>query len=259
MTPQLPTRDANLEALRRLLSERREDNAEAAWEESLSQLGVRLPPVKEKKKPKTSADAANAGEEGSVFVTVAMTVGVKFVFMMMKKDPELKDEILVLLSSLLSELPALSLQSVTKDQSAALDELEQHLLGSLFEAGPNLDLSQNIFSTAASSLVPKEDQSGSRIICELFSLLAKSRGSLRTNLLLARILVSQPALLSQAVVKELRQMATVSHAWLRPAPGSVEEMILAWKVCHAIDVCVDLLQNTDGVLVCGNRRQSSRW
>jgi len=188
------------------------------------------------------ADEEKEGGANRILCKMAVRTGLSFFFFMLERDPEAKDFLLLSSTSFLADLKPLSLHN-------GLGTLEQESLAKvqtfLVKSAAEPQSLEGRGSSRAASLpfcVTSTDTSDNAL-SSLISL-ALALGSLGTNLILARLLYSNPPILKSQHLKQLRLMSTVSQTWsldtppscssrariFRPSPGSAEEIIEAWEL-----------------------------
>eukprot|EP00961_Rhodomonas_salina_P125721 1693799-Rhodomonas_salina.1 len=142
-----------------------------------------------------------------------MSTGLQFMFLMMNSNLELKHDVLVFFSSMLRTLDPLDFQGLDKVQSASLDQLEHYLAESITKDVDLQDLAHGFFNRMGSVLANKEEKGNQKDVLDLLVALVNVRGSLSTNVLLARILATKPDLLTSKSLAELRKITSFSHPW----------------------------------------------
>ncbi len=176
------------------------------------------------------------GAEGSskkILCKLAVNTGLSFFFFMLERDPEAKGFLLQSSASVLAELPPLALH-------AGLGRLE---LESLAKVQSFLEKTAGAALPTTRALVTGDLSSANYALSSLISF-ALARGSLGTDLVLARLLFSSPHILKAHHLKQLRCMCTISQTWssdasssstsrvrvFRPQPGSPDELVEAWEL-----------------------------
>lgn len=165
---------------------------------------------------------------------LAVNTGLSFFFYMLERDPEAKGFLLQSSASVLAELPPLALHAgLGRLELESLAKVQSFLEKTIMEA-PHPEYSKP----------RREDQSFvDHALSSLISF-ALARGSLGTDLVLARLLFSCPHILKSHHLKQLRCICSISQTWnsdasssstsrvrvFRPQPGSPDELVEAWEL-----------------------------
>eukprot|EP00961_Rhodomonas_salina_P037632 505945-Rhodomonas_salina.1 len=185
-----------LQLLKKLLS-RDESRPSTSWDWFISQVHV---PEDIPSAPQTSRSTneesrtvapsqTTADGPEQHFAQLLVGTGLKFALHALKRDAEFKREVLECFCVLVGQMPDLALRGVKQWPGNVLDQFEEFLCGDDTDAA---GMEQNVLALTG---------------------LANARGSLMTNLNIAKLLLRSPEALTAESFKTLRKMAETTHRW----------------------------------------------
>jgi hypothetical protein len=194
--------------------------------------------------PGSGAPDSEEGAIGSsrkILCKLAVNTGLSFFFFMLERDPEAKGFLLQSSASFLADLPPLALH-------AGLGCLE---LESLSKVQAFLEKTAAAPPGPPAGAALGSDTSTADLALSSLISFALARGSLGTDLVLARLLFASPHILKTHHLKQLRCMCTISQTWssdaspsipsrvrvFRPKPRSPDEVVDAWEQQVPVHVC----------------------
>ena len=190
-----------------------------------------------------SEEDAN-GSSRKILCKLAVNTGLSFFFFMLERDPEAKGFLLQSSASFLADLPPLALHAGLGCLELESLEKVQAFLVKTAAAPPGPPAAH--CGAALGSDTTNADLALSSLIS-----FALARGSLGTDLVLARLLFASPHILKTHHLKQLRCMCTISQTWssdaspsipsrvrvFRPKPRSPDEVVDAWEQQVHVHVC----------------------
>jgi hypothetical protein len=176
-----------------------------------------------------------------ILCKMAVSTGLTLFFFMLERDPEAKSFLLQSVSAFIADLKPLALHDALGQlELESLAKVEAFLLSTSasVQAPPRTAYGAGAVPSC-SQLVPGTADNALNCLIGL----ALARGSLSTNLSLARLLFSSPHILKAHHLRQIRRIADITQTWcletersssvntniFRPRPCSTDALIAAWE------------------------------